>query len=395
MASTSRNGKVLLALGVLLFALNTAGMTGPGGSLSSLAPVTDIWWLVALVGAALVLLTRLPGDVGIPFFNVTTGIGHDRQDIIAATDWSRMGRTALRSSYGIALTASATVLFVVALGLQAFDLVALWIAAMIIGALVIAITWRSSNEIIEDYTETITVRVPDNFAAHSFHIALRQQAEDLGYKIVANTSPTEGGRPSAVADDVFHADGGFSARNRPIEESRPLAPEIDDEYLERILTVATLGVFVALLGVTLVSIDLGGAAASALGAVLFIVGAVIVAYDYATRTREWAELYCLEEGTIYSTTVNRYTDDVRESFESPQIQPSASTTETAAVLSVTVSATCTPLYGEDAVEEDFETLVDAVESAAAEYRFEVVDEGDADETLAFEEDASAESTEEA
>ncbi|SEQ96253.1 hypothetical protein [Natrinema salaciae] len=392
MAATSRNGKVLLTLGILLVAVDGLGLTAFGGPLHVLAPVTDFWWLLVLAGVSLMLLPRLATSASVPFFGVGGSATHDRQDIIAATDWSRLGTDAFRNSYGIALTASAAVLFVLALGLQAFGLVALWVGAMIVGALVIAITWRSSNSIIEDYTRTITVRAPDNFAAHSFHIALRQQAEDLGYRIVSTTSPTEGGQRSAVADEIFHANGGFRARNRPIEESRPLAPEVEDEYLERVLTVATLGVFVSLLGVTLVSVDLGGPAVRALGAVLFVVGVAIVAYDYAIRTREWAELYCVEEGTIYSTTVNHYADDVLDAFDSPKLEPNASTTETAAVLSVTVSGTCTPLYGEENVEADFEALADAVEAAADDYRFEVVDEGredTTDETLAYDEDETA------
>ncbi|MDF9747597.1 hypothetical protein [Natrinema salsiterrestre] len=395
MAATSRNGKVLLVLGILLVALDGLGLTAFGGPLSALGPVVDFWWLLVLVGVSLVLLPRLTANTGIPFFGVGGSATHDRQDIIAATDWSRLGQDAFRNSYGIALTVSAAVLFVLALGLQEFGLVILWTGAMIVGALVIAITWRSSNTIIDDYTQTISVRAPDNFAAHSFHIALRQRAEDLGYRIVSTTSPTEGGQRSAVSDTIFHANGGFRSRNRPIEESRPLAPEVDDEYLERILTVATLGVFASLLGISLVSVDLGGPSVRALGAVLFIVGVAVVAYDYAIRTREWAELYCVEEGTVYSTTVNHYTDDVLDAFDSPKIDPNTSTTETAAVLSVTVSGTCTPLYGEEHVEEDFEALVDAVEAAADEYRFDIVDGSPGDsptESLAYDEAETASET---
>lgn len=383
MSSTVRTGKVLIGIGVLLIAIDGVGLASPPDApLASLAPILDLWWLVILAGVGLALLPRLAGDDGVSLPGVERGVNQDRQDIISATDWARLGRHALRSSYGVALTASAVVLFVVALGLQEFGLVALWVAAAVVGALVIAATWRAAHPIIDEHTETIAVRAPDNFAAHSFHVALRQQAEDLGYRVVTDVSPTEGGRPSAAAERVFHAHGGFEARNRPIEESRVLAPEVDDPYLERILTVATLGVFVALLGVTLVSIDVGGLATTVLGGSLFVVGIAVVAYDYATRTREWAELYCVEEGTVYETTVNTYSDDVLEAFESPRIEPSATTTETAAVLSVTVSATCTPLYGEENVEEDFETLVEAVDEAADEFRFEVVDE---ERSLAFDE----------
>ncbi|WP_152419876.1 hypothetical protein [Natrialba hulunbeirensis] len=373
MASTARNGKLLFGLGVLLFVIDAAGLTGPGEPLTALGSVVSFWWLLVFAGAALVLLPRLTSGGSVPFLDIDNGISQERQDIVAETDWSRLGRYTLRNSYGLALTVSAVILFIVALGLQEFGLVALWVAAMIIGAIIVAITWRSSYGIIADHTETIAVRAPDNFAAHSFHIALRQQAEDLGYRIATSTSPTAAGRASAVADDVFHASGGFEATTRPIEHSRSLAPEVDDEYLEQILTVATLGVFISLLGITLVGIDAGGAAVSAFGGVFFLVGTTIVAYDYATRTREWAKLYCVEEGTIYSTTVNTYDDGVQEAFESPRIDPSSSTTETAAILSVTVSATCTPMYGEENVEEDFEELVAAVEDAADEYQFSVVD----------------------
>ncbi|MXV60982.1 hypothetical protein GS429_02690 [Natronorubrum sp. JWXQ-INN-674] len=380
MASPSTYGKRLIGLAGVLGIVSFTGVTeGPDAPLSAVEPLVGLWWLLAAVGVGLLVVARYQGASGGALPGTRPSLGHDRQDIIAATDWSRMGKHALRRSYGVALMLSAAVVMVLALALQEFFLAGVLVATALLGAIVAVLTWRGAYEIFDDHTEQFTIRAPDNFAAHSFHIALRQRAEDLGYVVSTNVSPTQGGRASAAAEDVFHAEGGFKANNRPIEQSQPLVPDLDDEYADSLLTVATLGAFLTVVGIMLVGADVGSATASVLGAVLVLVGGGVLAYDYAIRTREWAELACVEEGTVYPVAHNEFSAD---GSDGPFPVPETTTTETAAMLSVTVSAKCTPLFDEEELESDFESLVAAVEAAAEDCQFDV--EGDAEE-LAYEE----------
>lgn len=368
----ARYGRALIAIAALLFVADAADLLGPFGPLSFLDPLASGEFLAMLLvaGVLLVVGSRVRGDGG--FSAVRTPLVLDRDDIIAPTDWARIGKYTLRRSFGAAVAISSAALLVLSLAVQRFDLVALWVFLLVVGVAVVAITWRSAHPIVDDYTRTFSVRVPDQFAAHSFHVALRQKAEDRGYKIRSAVSPTEGGSKSRIDDSVLHAKGGFQARHRPISESRTLVPEFEDDALSTVLTVSTLGVFTVLLGFMLTQLSSLGFAGVVVGIVLFVVGVVLIAYDYVVRSREWAELYCVEEGTVHATTVNKYEDDVLESMDRGA-EPTVSSSETSAVLSVTVGAKCTPLYDEDDLRADFEALAETVDDASDEFKLDVLE----------------------
>jgi len=368
----TRYGRGLIAIAALLFVVDAADLVTPWGPLGFLTPLLGLEFiaLAAVAGVALVVASRVRSDGG--FSTARSSLSIDRSDIVSQTDWARIGKYTLRRSFGVAVAVSATALLVVSLALQRFDLVALWVFLLVVAAVVVAVTWRSARPIVADYTRTVSVRVPDQFAAHSFHVALRQRAEDLGYETRSAVSPTEGGMTSRIDDSVLHAEGGFQARHRPIAESRTLVPEFEDEPLSAVLTVSTLGVFSVFLGFMLTQLSALGSAGVAVGAVLFAFGVLVIVYDYVVRSREWAELYCVEEGTVHSTTVNKYEDDLTESMDG-DVEPTVASPETSAVLSVTVGAKCTSLYDEAELRADFEELTEAVDAAAEEFTLTVVE----------------------
>ncbi|MFB6308082.1 MAG: hypothetical protein ABEH35_02020 [Haloarculaceae archaeon] len=380
MSGVSRWGKVLLGIGIVLalfqFAMPAGLLVGPVGVI---APLVGLWWALLLLGIAGLAVARF--GLNLPTLRTQTPIS--REDIIQPTNWARNSRYVLRRSFGVALAVSSVVLLIVALALGETGLAILWILTLLLGIVWLVLGWRYSLDIVDHHTHTLSVRVPDLFAVHSFHVALRQQAEDLGYVIQRDTSPGSGGQSSAYNGEVFHANGGFKARKRPVGSSRILFPELDDDpYLSQVATVATLGVFALFLGITLITIaqvSIGMMVATGQldpalvsGLVFLLVGIVLVAYDYVTRTREWGELYCIEEGTVHSSTVNVYDDDVLSSGTS-HASPTVTTPDAAAVLSVTVGAKCSSLFDEADLESDFEALVDEIEVAASDAQLEIVE----------------------
>ncbi|WP_290812617.1 hypothetical protein [Halovivax sp.] len=376
MSRIAKGGKGLIGLGAAILAAGYVGAV-PGSP--------DAAFGLLVVGVLLVAVSR----VDLSFVGVQTQLGMDRQDIVASTDWSRIGKYTFRKSFGGAIAASGLLLFVLSLGLQEFTLAATWAAVALAGLVLVAVSWRYAHEIAADHTHTVSVRVPDMFSIHSFHVALRQRAEDLGYRIIADGSPTKSGSASAVDDEIFHSKGGFKARKRPIGESRRLLPGVDDPYAERLLTVTTVGVFATFLGVMTLSV--GGeltANGELLGLPLLLIGIVVVGYDYVTRTREWGELYCIEEGTVYASRINKYEDRVLNAVERGA-EPTISSPATGATLSVTVGAKCTSLYDEDELESDFDELVGTVESAAENHQFSVVGAGDGSTVLTHTEPATS------
>lgn len=388
MPRTSRWGKILAGIGLVLAAIQFLLPSLLFGPLQVIAPLVELWWLLTGVGIALLLVARY----GFELPGVRTETTISRQDIIEPTNWARTSRYVLRQSFGAALAVSGTVLLALSLILGNTALAVLWALAAVLGVVWVTVAWRYSHPIVSHHTETMSVRVPDLFSVHSFHVALRQRAEDLGYKIEHNTSPGRGGQTAPHDDNVFHSKGGFKARRRPVESSQTLVDDLeDDTYLSHVVTLATAGVFSAFLGITLL-----GVASEPLmvtlttdqldpvyvfGPVFLLGGLTAVGYDYVTRTREWGELYCVEEGTIYSSSVNVYEDEVLQRIDS-RAEPTVSTPETSAVLSVTVGAKCTALYDHDELEADFEALADAIEAAVEDNHLQIVDRLDTTPTEA-------------
>lgn len=316
--SSSRITKGALILGIfgLLFQVVVASGLLPYGVTSALGfvqPIIDFWWIFAGIGILGIINKR--SGINIP--SVRTESPTERQSIIQSTNWVRESESILRYSFGSAILLSSVIMFVVSRALGKSTLSVFWILFSIAGIILIIFAWKRENSIVTHHTQTISIRAPDLFAVHSFHVALRQAAENLGYQIRENTSPSQGGRSSANNQSIFHANGGFKGRKRPIEPSNILFEEAaENKYLSIVATTATLGVFSTLLGITILTVpptffitaltvdSVNLEPSHVIGMLLLISGIAITAYDYFKRTREWGEIYCVEEGTIYNSTIN-------------------------------------------------------------------------------------------
>lgn len=375
-------GSFLVGLGAALFVLESiAPELYVRGPLSLFAAVPGGWLTFVVAGGVLYAYDRFGVSLSRP---AGKSPGIRRQDIITATNWSRENKHQLRKSIGVGLVTAGVLAWALSSLLGVGGLETLWLVVAGVGVVLVALSWRLSRGIKADHTREVSVRLPDQMALHTFHVRLRQLVEDKGYSVVSETSPSEGGRAAAFADDVWLSEGSFKARRRPIAESQTLIPEVeDDPYLSNILTAMTLGFVGVLGGISLTQVrpsltetDPNMAlydGAHVLGALFVVVGLGLVAYAYVRRTREWGEIYCVEEGTVYGSQVNLYDEDTLDSFEGTRT-PNVSAPDTACELVVTLGGTCTSLYDEDQLTEDLESLAEAVRSIAREQRHEFFDD---------------------
>lgn len=340
--------------------------------------LVGLWWAFLGVGVAALAVDR--GSVSLPAIRTEPSV--QRQDIITPTNWARTGKYDLRKSYGIGLVLASLIAFILALIVGNVPIALLWFVAGLVGAVWVLTAWRFGRDITTDRTATFSVRAPDLFSVHDFHIAVRQAVEDLGYEIQRETSPGIGGEPAEHNGEMFHAKGGFKGRKRPIASSKLLLSDIEDEpYLSELLTLSTAGIVATLIGVTSLasaSIPLETAMATSEFDIVYLVGPVFLLggvgatlYDYYTRTREWGELYCVEEGTVHGSTTRVYEDRTLEHLES-HAEPTVTTAESSATLSVTVGAKSSGLFDEDELESDLDTLIEAIDQAAANNKLDVV-----------------------
>lgn len=386
---TGKNGKIedtmklknlayvfLAAVGALLL-LNTF-VFGPyyDGPLAVTGGLMELWVIFVGGGAALYMSDRF--DLNLGSKGATAGL--QRQDILASTNWSRENKYQMRKSVGVGLVTAGVLAWALSavLGLPSLQL--LWLVVAGVGAVLVALSWRLSQGIKANYTREVSVRLPDQISLHTFHVRLRQLVEDKGYAVVSETSPSEGGRAAAFTDNVWLSHGSFTARRRPIAETQTLLPEVeDDPYLSKILTAITLGLVGILGGISLTQVQPNPLTTDAntvlydgahvIGWLFVVIGVALVGYGYVKRTREWGELYCVEEGTVYSSNVNIYDEDTRADFDS-HATPNVSTTDTACELVVTLGATCTSLYDEDQLQTDLQSLAEEVQALAFEQRHE-------------------------
>lgn len=376
-----RLGATVIAIGALLFLVGTFGAVG---SLAALGPLSPE--LLVAVGAALYLYDRYGGSL--PGSTKTAELS--RQDVIASTNWSRENKHQIRKSIGVGLLTAGLFAWVLSTVLGLGSIERLWLAVAGFGAVLVGLSWRLSRGIKADYTREVSVRLPDQIALHTFHVRLRQFAEDKGYAIVSETSPSEGGRSAAFDEKVWLSHGSFKARQRPVAESRALVPEVeDDPYLSKLLTAITVGFVVIVTGISLTQVQPDPTAtdpnmalydgAHFLGGLFVLVGIALVAYGYIRRTREWGEIYCVEEGTVYGSDLNLYDEETVRGFES-HVTPNVSAPDSACELVVTLGATCTSLYDERRLEEDLQSLADEVETLAETQRHEFF--GDDDRSIA-------------
>ena len=378
MSQTSKWSKGLATIGIVFAVFNFFLSDLLFGLPSFVLDAVGFWWL--FLGAGIVGLAVNRGSINIPAIRTESSI--QRQDIIKPTNWSRTGKYALRKSYGIGLVVASLIAFVLALIVGNVGLALLWFVVGLLGGVWSLIAWRFDRDVTTDHTSTFSVRAPDLFSAHDFHIAIRQTAEDLGYEMQRETSPGIGGEPAEHNGELFHAKGGFKARKRPIASSRMLVSDMEDEpFVSDLLTLATAGIIALLIGVTSLasaSISLELALRTDEFDIVYFIGPLflfgglgVTLYDYYTRTREWGELYCVEEGTIHGSTTRVYEERTLESLES-HVEPTVTTAESSATLSVTVGAKCSNLFDEDELESDLETLIDAVDQAATANELDII-----------------------
>ncbi|MFB6138997.1 MAG: hypothetical protein ABEJ26_01020 [Halosimplex sp.] len=305
----------------------------------------------------------------------------DRWEIVAATNWKRLNWIRLRRSLGVALTVAGAVALVVSLTVGAAGgpgesnlsgaMAALWFGAILFGLALVLTSRTDGQEVSMDYTHRVSVRIPDLFSLHSFHVHLRQITEDLGYVPTETTSPGRGGSVAAFDEEMFLSKGGFKARKRPFESS--LSPLPDDSPMAEVINLTTASLSLVAVGASLV---VTGPRLAGLPPVL--VGGAAFLYDYVRRTRQWAELYCVEEGTVYTPTANVHDDDDVPDEGVVHREPAVSAAESSTELLVTLGAKHSTYFEAAVLAGDFEDLVERLDDVAAENSYSVVDEATRD-----------------
>lgn len=390
----SRWSRYLIGFGIVLFVLeNLPGNLSEPLSpiLSTLAPLLSIWWVFFFAGIGLVAVRRWNIDTPI-----ASGSALARHDIIQSTNWSRMNKYEFRRSIAVALIAAPIPVFILAAVIQRFDVALIWAVITVMGVLWI-LSLSRDEDITHDFTKSVEVRIPNLFSLHSFHLHLRQTVEDLGYVTAEDTSPERGGARSSHSSDVFLAEGGFTARKQAIPPSRSLLGGDSENSGPGVLSVLTLGIFLLMLGVTLVWIapEIEGDIQQYVpvaGGIVLLAGIVVTASDYYSRTNNWREIYCVEEGTVYSPTVE-VDDTDNEHADSPERgnglsldmdRPEAlslsmgedrsteiRTSQTSGVVTVTIGARRSAAVDTEQFESEFETMQRAIEDAVEEHELEM------------------------
>lgn len=241
-----------------------------------------------------------------------------------------------------------------------------WLLAVLVGFVLVLTSRQSAEEVQLDYTHRVSVRIPDLFSLHSFHVHLCQIAEDLGYVVTDRTSPGRGGGPARFDESVYLTEGGFKARKRPIRPS--ISPLPDDSPYADLASLTTGSMVVATVGASLLATG-----PRAVGLLLALLGGGLFVYDYVRRTRQWAELYCVEEGTVYTPTASVH-DGEPPGEGVVHHEPAVSAVESSTEMVVTLGAK-NSVYFEDArLAEDFEALVGQLDDVASENSYTVVDE---------------------
>ncbi|MFB6146373.1 MAG: hypothetical protein ABEJ08_01640 [Halobacteriaceae archaeon] len=377
----SRKGWSLVIGSVVLYVLPSMLTTGLGGSAlgvmrSPLGPLFEFWWLFLLAGGVFLvrdygLTDRLAGE-DLQSRGRRSG-PLDREDIIEATNWKRVNFLVFRRSLGVSLAAAGAValLLTLLIGRSAGG-IAVAVASLLAslaGVVIFLLSRSHAEEIREDYTHRVSVRVPDLFEVHTFHVHLRQVAEDLGYVTSDVVSPGRGGVRSGFDDGVFLSEGGFTATKRPI--APPISPFPERSTLADAVNVTSASMTAMLVSVALVATQPSGGRVL-VGALLFIGGLVGLVYSYVTRTRNWARMYCLVEGTVHTPTTNLYAESVGD-MEAARVEPTVSSAESSTELIVTVGARQSRYFDEDQLSEDFAAFVSTLDDVAAANSYQVMD----------------------
>lgn len=388
MSQIGRYGKLAFWIGAILTIINFGYLdgilrdTGQQNLLRPLTPLINLWWLVLAAGILAVVADRR-GGVASLFDGEQAGIAGsapDRHEIITPTNWRHENQLVLQRSLGLSLLvataagAAATILLKETTELfSSYDTAGGFLVLVALAAVILlVVSTRSTRHIQDDHTHRVSVRLPDLFSVHSFHVHLRQQAEDLGFAVRNEASPERSGAPTGYDDSIFLSKGGFTTRKRPVPASASL---IDDGLVSELLSLASLGAFAVVLGVLLYfspgSLVVEGIPLTLpLVVVCLGVGITILLKDYLDRTNHWAELYCVMEGTIYNPETRLYDDSVDVALE--HATPQVADSETSCEMIVTVGAGCSPSFDEHQLQDDFATFVDSIEDLAAANQYRIV-----------------------
>lgn len=345
---------------------------------SPLGIVFEFWWLLLVLG--LVVLARdygLGEQVavgGIPGPS-TRRLSIDRDDIVRATNWSRINRIVFLRSIGISLAGAGAIAFVLTALLSlggspgGFGTSALAFVVLLAGVVIYLFSRTKGKRIKHDYTHRVSVRIPDLFGPHSFHVHLRQIAEDLGYVVKEEVSPGRGGSPAEFDEEVYLSEGGFVARKRPI--APPLSPFPDESPLSDLINLTSGSAATILVGIGLVVTTPQSVGAVA-GGFFVLLGAVGLLYAYVARTRKWARLYCLVEGTVSTPTANLYSEEI-DRLDVHHLDPTITASQTSSELVVTVGIRASPFFDDEELESEFETFVSQLDTVASENCHHVLD----------------------
>lgn len=377
---------VLYGIPGLLLGPGSGGLSGPPGPGpvaaildSPLGLLFEFWWVLLLI--AIVVLARdygLGNEVAVRQFSGTSTrrLSINRDDIVRATNWSRINRIVFLRSIGISLAAAGGVAFVLTAALSGAGsgrggvaTSALAFVVLVGGVAIYLFSRTKGRRIKHDYTHRVSIRIPDLFGPHSFHVHLRQIAEDLGYVVREEVSPGRGGTPAEFDDEIYLSEGGFVARKRPI--APPISPFPEESPLSDLVNLTSGSAAAILVGIALLLSSSNGVGPVA-GGLFVVLGSVGLLYVYVARTRKWARLYCLVEGTVSTPTANLYTEAV-ETAETHHLDPTITASQTSTELVVTVGVRASPFFDDDELETEFGSFVSNLETVASENCHHVLD----------------------
>ncbi len=387
----STRGWGLVVLAVVLYGIprlllgpgggGLTGRRGPAAALldSPLGLLFEFWWVPLLVAIAVLARDYGLGDqVAIGQFSGTSSrrLSVDRDDIVRATNWSRINRVVFLRSVGISLASAGTVALVLTAVLSVagdgpggFATSVLALAVLVGGVAVYLFSRTKGKRIKHDYTHRVSIRIPDLFGPHSFHVHLRQVAEDIGYVVREEVSPGRGGTPAGFDDEIYLSEGGFVARKRPI--APPISPFPDESPVSDLVNLTSASAAAVLVGIALLFTN-SEVVGPALGGLFVVLGTVGLLYAYVARTRKWARLYCLVEGTVSTPTANLYTEEL-DTVETHHLDPTITASQTSTELVVTVGVRASPFFDDDELETEFESFVSDLETVASENCHHVLD----------------------
>ncbi|MFB6084100.1 MAG: hypothetical protein ABEJ94_07640 [Halorientalis sp.] len=332
--------------------------------------VADLWWVALVLGGVVLaydygFLDRMTSRTQTGRATGTAARARkpiSREDIIQATNWSRVNFIVFRRSIGVSLAAAGLIGTIIALvmGRGPSLISGITFIAMIAGIWVVLTSRTRGKEISDDYTHRVSVRIPDLFEPHSFHLHLRQIAEDLGYVMADEISPGVGGVPAQFDEDVFLSEGGFIARKRPIMP--PLSPFPEESLLADLVNVTSISMAAIFVSIAAIASS-PSSAMLPIGLVVTVVGILGLLYSYIVRTRNWARLYCLVEGTVHTPTANLYAEGLGNSG-TEKLEPTISSPESATELIVTVGVRSSPYFDDEELQADFTSFVDDIDTVA-------------------------------